>query len=44
MPQALDLIADKKPFDVVFTIDENEFKGNKKIQLKVIDIRTAQTQ
>ena len=43
MPQTLGMIADKKPFDVVFTIDENEFKGNKKIQLKVIDIRAAQT-
>lgn len=29
----------KKPFDIVFTIDENEWNGNKTIQLKVIDLR-----
>lgn len=43
MPEKIDLISNQKPFDVVFTIDENEFNGNKKLQLKVIDISAAQT-
>lgn len=29
------------PFDLVFTIDENEFQGNTSLQLKVIDLRSA---
>ncbi|MFX8637061.1 hypothetical protein ABTM28_19850, partial [Acinetobacter baumannii] len=27
-----------KPFDIVFTIDENEWQGQKSLQLKVIDL------
>ena len=31
----------QKPVDLVFTIDENEWQGNKTLQLKVIDIRLS---
>ena len=31
----------KKPFDLVFTIDENEWNGNTTLQIKVIDLRSS---
>ena len=31
-----------KPFDMVFSIDENEWNGNKSLQLKVLDIRLSE--
>lgn len=31
----------KEPVDVVFTLDENEWNGNKHLQLKVIDFRLS---
>lgn len=35
-------IVEKKSFDVVFKIDENEWNGNKRLQLKIEDIRAPQ--
>jgi len=31
----------KGPVDIVYTIDENEFNGNTRLQIKVLDIRPA---
>ena len=36
------LLSMNKPLDIVFTIDENEWQGNKTIQLKVIDVRLGE--
>ncbi|SHI69360.1 exonuclease RecJ [Mesonia phycicola] len=35
----LELLKDKKPFDAVYSIDENEWNGNVSLQLKLRDIR-----
>jgi single-stranded-DNA-specific exonuclease len=35
------LLSHKKPLDVVFTLDENEWNGNKHLQMKVIDFRLS---
>lgn len=35
------VMENRRPFDMVFTIDENEWNGKTMLQLKVIDIRTA---
>ncbi|PSK94917.1 single-stranded-DNA-specific exonuclease RecJ [Taibaiella chishuiensis] len=38
------LVAGGQPFDIIYTIDENEWNGSKTLQLKVIDIRAAEAQ
>ena len=35
------LLSMKKPLDIIFTIDENEWNGSKTLQLKVIDVRLS---
>ncbi|HEY5391153.1 MAG TPA: single-stranded-DNA-specific exonuclease RecJ, partial [Hanamia sp.] len=37
------LLEMNKPLDIVYTLDENEWNGNKSIQLKVIDFRLSET-
>ncbi|NLR56642.1 single-stranded-DNA-specific exonuclease RecJ [Chitinophaga polysaccharea] len=42
MADKFSILADKKPFDMAFTLDENEWNGQTSLQLKVIDIRRHQ--
>lgn len=42
MRDKFDLLGMHKPLDLVFTIDENEWQGNKTLQLKMIDIRLSE--
>ncbi len=42
MADKFTLLQNQKPIDVVFTIDENEWNGNKTLQLKVIDLRPTE--
>ncbi|MEO6489493.1 MAG: single-stranded-DNA-specific exonuclease RecJ [Ferruginibacter sp.] len=42
MKEKFSLLEMKKPLDIVFTIDENEWNGNKILQLKVLDIRLSE--
>ena len=32
----------KKPVDIVFKIDENEWNGQKSLQLRMIDLRLSE--
>lgn len=41
MADKFHLLEQKKPLDIVFTIDENEWNGETNLQLKVIDIRLS---
>jgi single-stranded-DNA-specific exonuclease len=34
-------IVNSGPFDVVYTLDENEFNGVTRLQMKVVDVRKA---
>ena len=42
MPEKMELLASKKPIDLVFTIEENEWNGNKRLQLMVVDCRLSE--
>lgn len=42
MADKFDLVATGLPFDIVYTIDENEWNGTTSLQIKVIDIRVAE--
>ncbi len=42
MADKFPLLQNQKPIDVVFTLDENEWNGNKTLQLKVVDIRVSE--
>ena len=35
------LIVSKGPFDVVYTLDENDYNGKTSIQMRIIDIKEA---
>ena len=39
MAEKFSIIESRKPFDIVFKIDENEWNGQKSLQLKVEDVR-----
>lgn len=41
MSDKFELVSSKKPFDIVFTLEENEWNGNTTLQLKVVDIRAS---
>jgi single-stranded-DNA-specific exonuclease len=41
MAEKFKLLETKKPIDLVFTIDENEWNGLKSLQLKVLDLRLS---
>lgn len=41
MADKFHLLQMNAPVDIVFTIDENEWNGEKKLQLKMIDFRLA---
>ena len=43
MSDKFPLISSGKAFDLVYTIEENEWNGNKSIQLKIIDLRASET-
>ena len=43
MAEKFPLLLIKKPLDIVFTIDENEWNGNKSLQLKMIDFKQSES-
>jgi single-stranded-DNA-specific exonuclease len=42
MASKFPLLENGKPVDIVFSIDENEWNGNKNLQLKIIDVRKSE--
>lgn len=42
LAEKFELLQNQQPIDIVFGIDENEWNGEKSLQLKVIDLRTYQ--
>ncbi|HEX2845021.1 MAG TPA: single-stranded-DNA-specific exonuclease RecJ [Chitinophagaceae bacterium] len=41
MADKMELLANKKPVDIVFKLDENEWNGEKSLQIRVMDIRAS---
>ena len=41
MPQKANLVFSGQPFDIVFTLDENEFNGNTRLQMMVLDCKPS---
>src|SRR5436853_5079100 len=41
MAEKMPLLVTGKPVDIVFKIDENEWNGEKNLQMKVIDLKPA---
>ncbi len=41
MPEKFELLKTNQPVDIVFSIEENEFQGNKSLQLKIIDCKMS---
>jgi single-stranded-DNA-specific exonuclease len=42
MAEYFSIINSGEPFDIVYTLDENEWNGNRSIQIKIIDIRASE--
>jgi single-stranded-DNA-specific exonuclease len=42
MAHKFHLLEGKKPVDIAFTLDENDWQGNKSLQLRVIDFRLSE--
>jgi single-stranded-DNA-specific exonuclease len=42
MAEKFALMQQQQPLDLVFTLDENEWNGEKSIQLKMIDLRISE--
>jgi single-stranded-DNA-specific exonuclease len=41
MADKMELLTNKKPVDIVFKLDENEWNGEKSLQIRVIDVRAS---
>jgi single-stranded-DNA-specific exonuclease len=41
MAEKFSLIETRQPLDIVFTVEENEWNGQKSLQLKVCDFRLS---
>lgn len=42
MADKMNLLTNKKPVDIVFKLDENEWNGQKSLQLRMIDLRASE--
>ena len=43
LAEKFSLVQSKKPLDIVFTLDENEWNGSTSLQLKIIDLRLTES-